>query len=420
MRQGYAPYALAPCSGPVLVRLTIPEYAMEFKPDTFFIGVIDFFSVILPGAVITFIADKSNLKSLIVNPTIFSQTSDVERWGVFLVTSYIIGHFLFLLGSKLDNLVYDRIRQGVSGASTLPSTARRKASGPISRRLGTFFFSANADLALEQVLRLRDRSVPGDHDHAVINAFQWSKAKLTLQAPAALAEVQRLEADSKFFRSMVVVLLVVPFVVLLAPGRIMSPGYEWLIFVISPLLMGSSMLRYIELRFKATQYAYWYLLTLMGGVRPTHAGGIVYWSKECMVRYLLVRPRNPVPDDGHASGGGWVFPKGHINDGEETGVAALREVREETGIVARLIRPVGTVEFKTATEEVISTYYLMERECKTTPSEAREKGWFTLAEALILLQHDENRRLLAEADRQREQLQTKDPTRANNVTGRVQ
>src|SRR5262245_45199781 len=39
-----------------------------------------------------------------------------------------------------------------------------------------------------------------------INAFQWSKARLSKDNPSGFAAVQRFEADSKFFRSFVVAL----------------------------------------------------------------------------------------------------------------------------------------------------------------------------------------------------------------------
>lgn len=39
---------------------------------------------------------------------------------------------------------------------------------------------------------------------------------------------------------------------------------------------------------------------------------------------------------GHADGA-WVFPKGHIEEGETGQAAALREVEEEAGVVAELL-----------------------------------------------------------------------------------
>ncbi len=41
----------------------------------------------------------------------------------------------------------------------------------------------------------------------------------------------------------------------------------------------------------------------------------------------------------------WAFPKGHIEEGESAEQAALREILEETGIEARVIAPLGTVDY---------------------------------------------------------------------------
>ena len=62
--------------------------------------------------------------------------------------------------------------------------------------------------AVQQALAFRDVSIAKKGGKANINAFQWAKARLTLEHPVALAAVQRFEADSKFFRSFVVVLVI--------------------------------------------------------------------------------------------------------------------------------------------------------------------------------------------------------------------
>jgi 8-oxo-dGTP pyrophosphatase MutT (NUDIX family) len=40
-----------------------------------------------------------------------------------------------------------------------------------------------------------------------------------------------------------------------------------------------------------------------------------------------------------------ALPKGHPENGETPGEAALREVREEAGVVARLVEPLGDVRY---------------------------------------------------------------------------
>lgn len=54
------------------------------------------------------------------------------------------------------------------------------------------------------------------------------------------------------------------------------------------------------------------------------AGGVVF-SRDGRVLLL-----------GHASGA-WVFPKGHVEEGETSHAAALREVAEEAGVAATLL-----------------------------------------------------------------------------------
>ncbi len=52
----------------------------------------------------------------------------------------------------------------------------------------------------------------------------------------------------------------------------------------------------------------------------------------------LVLIHRPAYDD-------WTLPKGKLNPGETHEAAALREVREETGMTCRLVRPAGQVRY---------------------------------------------------------------------------
>jgi len=66
------------------------------------------------------------------------------------------------------------------------------------------------------------------------------------------------------------------------------------------------------------------------------AGGVVFRMQGSAVEIAIVRI---VPEMR------WQLPKGIIDAGETIEEAALREVREESGIVAELISPVETIEY---------------------------------------------------------------------------
>src|SRR6266403_2692030 len=88
------------------------------------------------------------------------------------------------------------------------------------------------------------------------------------------------------------------------------------------------------------------------------AGGIVYKNTADNRMILLAQ---------HSGHHGWIFPKGHIGDkkkGETKEEAALREVREETGVVGSIIKELSPVTYWYVRDgEKIKktvTYFLME------------------------------------------------------------
>ena len=199
---------------------------MPAEPEKFHVSMIDFFSIILPGAVMTFF-----VRNLVDKDTPFIGSSAFkpeEGWIAFAIASYIIGHFLFLAGSFLD-YAYDFFREKFWPKETnFPRLAALK-------------------------IKASNRSLKEMDDRA-INVFQWTKCRLALNHPAALAQVQRFEADSKFFRSLFVVLII-----LCALFSVTSRvGFA----LISLVMATAALWRYGEQRFKSTRQAYWYLVTL--------------------------------------------------------------------------------------------------------------------------------------------------------------
>jgi hypothetical protein len=154
---------------------------MSYKPQDFLVGVIDLFAVLLPGAILVGVA----LGVEPVRTFLYSDPDGILRplpagapgWVAFVLAAYLAGHLLFLVGALLDSALYDPLR--------------RMFVPPTNDKAFNAAKAAQAKLSIAK---------------AGINPFQWARASLRLHAPAALAEVERFEADSKFFRGVVVAL----------------------------------------------------------------------------------------------------------------------------------------------------------------------------------------------------------------------
>ena len=102
--------------------------------------------------------------------------------------------------------------------------------------------------------------------------------------------------------------------------------------------------------------------------------------------------------------GTWVFPKGTPDRGETPEECALREVREESGLEVRLIRPLGTIEYSfTLPGERVRKqvhFYLMEAtggDLSLHDPEYDEARWVSVEDARRLLSFDTYRDVLDRA-----------------------
>lgn len=192
---------------------------MSFEPQKFYLGVVDFFGVIVPGAILTFLVKDTLGKYLLGFH--YSELVGPVGWVAFIGVSYLLGHFVFLIGAwVLDDLAYDPLRKASYGEQiTRLAKGKRPSLLPL-RWLARIFLGKESDRAVKQAVKIKEHYAGGIEAADSINAFQWSKAKLTLEHPEAIEQVNRFEADSKFFRSVVVLCILI--LTVLAPFAIVE------------------------------------------------------------------------------------------------------------------------------------------------------------------------------------------------------
>lgn len=126
------------------------------------------------------------------------------------------------------------------------------------------------------------------------------------------------------------------------------------------------------------------------------AGGVVYRDNDAGYEFVAVqRARH---DD-------WSLPKGHIESGETREQAAIREVKEETGIDARIVAPIGEVVYfykrprQGLTRKTVY-HYLMEavtHELGGPNWEVAEARWLPITEAHTLLTYSNDKQIINKA-----------------------
>ncbi len=96
--------------------------------------------------------------------------------------------------------------------------------------------------------------------------------------------------------------------------------------------------------------------------REFSSGGLVHGEHRGRPAVVLVARRG-----GDRHGLVWTIPKGHVEPGERTTEAAVREVREETGLEAAIERPLGDV-----------TYWYVRRNVRGLPQRTFKRVRFYL------------------------------------------
>ncbi|MCJ7718187.1 MAG: NUDIX hydrolase [Anaerolineales bacterium] len=126
------------------------------------------------------------------------------------------------------------------------------------------------------------------------------------------------------------------------------------------------------------------------------AGGIV-WKKEGQEKKLAVVHRHKHND--------WSLPKGKVDPEESWKKAALREVLEETGCVAKLKKYAGSISYLLNDKPKVVLFWHMDIEAMNLEKmngEVDEVRWLTVAEASELLDYQDEIDLIQSGPQTRE------------------
>lgn len=77
----------------------------------------------------------------------------------------------------------------------------------------------------------------------------------------------------------------------------------------------------------------------------------------------------------------WIFPKGHVEPGETAADAAQRELREEAGVIGRIVQEVGASTFQDRGRHVRVRYFAAAALSDEPALEGRQIAWLPAGEA---------------------------------------
>ena len=205
---------------------------MSQKPGDFFIGVIDLFVIILPGVFLNFIA-------YFAWKVPFTEIGKLElggpaNWTIFILSAYFSGHILSYFGTFVDTIFYGNDLRLIKCTMV---DVRKCVLERIRGKLGVDF--------------VNDKDVR-----------RWAIAYLRTWNESATRYLDRKDADRRFFRNMILVLLVG---LVTSLYYLFKPGSELnqltVVSVILILLIPFCVLRYRDHQKKLTKQVFEFFIS---------------------------------------------------------------------------------------------------------------------------------------------------------------
>ena len=221
--------------------------------DKFNLGLLDFLTLVLPGGLMVGLAWKAGW----ISEWRFFEDPNFPDWvsgAIFASSAYVIGHFVYLIASYLDDLVFDKIKEIWWPKNSLFT----QANGIRSQKI--------------KEVKIKD-----------FNNFKYALGYLLQNNDSLYSVVERLIAESKFFRSFSIVLLLAT-IVAFQKGDFQEGS-------LSLVLMVFSMIRYLSQRAKSIDVAYQYLILLheekLSEFKPLEEDGLA--GKKTLAQSFLAK-----------------------------------------------------------------------------------------------------------------------------------
>jgi hypothetical protein len=149
---------------------------MNFKPSDFFIGLMDFFSVFLPGFIVAFLFRTQLQYSLKIN-----MSDGASLTAFYFVSSYILGHFVYAVGASVFESAKMFGERHIMYTVFLKRNRIKKAVEIMKKYLG-----------------------PDDEIHFL----SWAVPRIQIKHPELVTDIRQHQADAHFFRSFIIVSII--------------------------------------------------------------------------------------------------------------------------------------------------------------------------------------------------------------------
>lgn len=259
------------------------------KPGDVYVGVIDFFSSVIPGAIAAFMLMTSGW---IVRPQAWPRLEwgSPTGWVVFLVAAYLLGQLLSALASVPLDYLYDRAyakwkrarseyERGLRRRPQLRERFRQCLTDVINaadRRDGLLI--AAETLKRQQLTALARDAVLRPDD--IGDTFRWAEAVARTKSSEGAVQAESLMAQSKLFRAVTLLVLL---------GALWLGRLELTVLGIEALLFLLCLWRFLKLRWDATKVIYEHFI-LASLLEPRLAGLNIV--RNLVPRAAVPRPRS--------------------------------------------------------------------------------------------------------------------------------